>query len=46
MQTEAKFLFFAVKLIEFIFSAVKACSSPCIEPIPSINMSFFYYQYE
>ena len=32
--------------MEYIFSAVKVCSNPCVEPIPNTNMSFFYYQYE
>ena len=28
--------------MEYIFSAVKVCSNPCVGPIPNINMYFFY----
>ena len=35
------FFFVTVKLIEYIFSAVKVCSNPCVGPIPNTNMSFF-----
>ena len=33
--------FVTVKLIEYIFSAVKVCSNHCVGPIPKTNMSFF-----
>ena len=35
------FYFFSVKLIEYIFSAVKAPSNLCVEPLPSTNISLF-----
>ena len=38
--------FVTVKLITYIFSAVKVCSNPCVGRLPRTNMSFFYYQYE
>ena len=34
------FAFVTVKLIEYIFSAVKVRSNPCVDPLPSTNMSF------
>ena len=33
--------FVTVKLIEYIFYAVKACSNPRVGPFPRTNMSFF-----
>ena len=33
--------FFSVKLIEYIFSALRVVSNPCVGPIPRIKMSFF-----
>ena len=36
-----KFLFVTVKLIEYIFSAVKVLTNPCVGPLPSTNISFF-----
>ena len=37
MQT---FFLVTVKLIEYVFSAVKVCSNPCVDPFPRTNMSF------
>ena len=35
------FVFFLVKLIEYIFSALSVYSNPCVGPLPRIKMSFF-----
>ena len=35
------FLLFSVKLIEYIFSALSACSDPCVRPLPRIKIFFF-----
>ena len=42
MQAETKFLFATVKLIEYIFSEVSACSNPCVGPFPRIKMPFYF----
>ena len=41
MQTQTKFFFVTVKLMEHIFSAVSVCSNPYVGPFPRTNMSFF-----
>ena len=42
MQTQAIFfVFFSVKLIEYIFSALSVCSKPCVGPFPRIKIYFF-----
>ena len=33
--------FVTVKLIEYIFSAVRVLSNPCVGPLPRTNISFF-----
>ena len=35
------FVFFLVKLIEYIFSAVTVCSNPFVGPLPRIKIYFF-----
>ena len=41
MKTYTEFVIFRVKLNEYIFSAVKVCSNPCVVPFPGTNISFF-----
>ena len=42
MQAQTKFfVFFSVKLIEDIFSALSLCSNPCAGPFLRIKISFF-----
>ena len=45
LETQVRFMknFFLIttKLMEYIFSAVKVCSNPCVGPIPKTNKSFF-----
>ena len=36
-----KILYFLVKLIQYIFSALSVFSNPCVGPIPRIEMPFF-----
>ena len=36
-----RIFYFLVKLIEYIFSAVKVCCNPCVVPLPKIKISFF-----
>ena len=45
-KLKQNFFFVTVKLIEYIFSAVKVCFNPCFGPVSNTNMSFCYYQYE
>ena len=33
--------FVTVKLIAYVFSAVKVCSNPCVGPFRRTNMSYF-----
>ena len=35
------FFFVTVKLIEYIFSAIRVLSNPCVGPLPRISMSYF-----
>ena len=46
MQAKTIFFFVTVKLIEYIFSAISICSSPCVGPIPRTYMFFSYCQFE
>ena len=41
MQVQTEYLFAILKLIEYIFSAVKVLSNPCVGPFPRTSMSFF-----
>ena len=37
------FFFVAIKLIEYIFSAVNVCSNPCVGPFPRTNISKYVF---
>ena len=41
MQAQGKYFSCYCKLIEYIFSAVNACSNPCVGPFPRTDMPFF-----
>ena len=45
-KLKQNFFFIKVKLVEYIFSAVKVCSNPCVALFEELICIFCYYQYD